>query len=81
MKENRKLKIRKRISSKKKTEEEGTSPNWAMPGAQNQPEQASARTPSLCSSFSFFFFSFHADRWAPPVSFLFNLRPLLLTGN
>jgi hypothetical protein len=47
-----------KFRTQKKGEEEGTSSNWAVPGAQNQPEQASARTPSLCSSFFFLFFFF-----------------------
>jgi hypothetical protein len=37
MKQITKQKIRKETVQKKKGEEEGTSPDWAVPGTQNQP--------------------------------------------
>jgi hypothetical protein len=62
-----KQKIRKRNSTQKR-EEEGTSPNWAVPGAQNQPEQASARTPLSLLFFLFLFLFLFTPTGRPHLS-------------
>jgi hypothetical protein len=81
MKQIIKQKIRKE-TAKKKGEEEGTSPNWAVPGTQNQPSRPQPATPSLPPSFSFLFLFFRADRWDHLVRFFFpGNRSLSLTGN